>query len=286
MRHLRRALLIGMACVALCAAGASAAPSVPAAPASGAPAIAVPSPASPVLSAANPVAVTPGGGQGPLVSINMGGQDRQQWVSGMRMVVILTVLSLAPALLMLTTSFTRIVIVFAFLRNGLGLQQTPSNQLLIAYALFLTVMIMRPVWTEVQTKAITPYGEGRITWSQAVDIGGQPVRDFMLAHTRNGDLMLFYDISKRPRPATAQKVDLDVLLVSFVTSELRTAFQMGFAILIPFLVIDIVVASILTSMGMMMLPPTMIALPFKILLWVLVDGWALLARSLVGSFQS
>jgi len=221
----------------------------------------------------------------PLVSINVGGTERQEWVSGLRMVAILTVLSLSPALLILTTSFTRIVIVFAFLRNGLGLQQTPSNQLLIAYALFLTFMVMRPVWTEVQTTAITPYSEGTIGWSQAVETGLKPVRGFMLAHVRNADLLLFYEISQRARPASPQDVDLDVLLASFVTSELRTAFQMGFALLFPFLVIGIVVASVLTSMGMMMLPPTMVSLPFKILVFVLVDGWAMLARSLVGSFH-
>lgn len=208
-----------------------------------------------------------------------------EWVAGLRVVLILTVLSLGPALLILTTSFTRIIIVFSFLRNGLGLQQTPSNQLMIAYSLFLTFMIMRPVWAEVQTHAITPYSEGRITWSQGLEAGAQPLRAFMLKHVHNSDLLLFYEITQRPRPAAAADVDLDVLLVAFVTSELRTAFTMGFALLVPFLVIDIVVASILTSMGMMMLPPTMVSLPFKVLIFVLIDGWALLARSLVGGFR-
>jgi flagellar biosynthetic protein FliP len=222
--------------------------------------------------------------QAPLVSINLGG-ERTQWVLGMRVVAVMTVLSLAPAILILTTSFTRIVIVFAFLRTGMGLQQSPSNQLLIAYALFLTFMIMRPVWAEVQNRAIAPYSEGKIGWSEAVETGARPLRDFMLSHVRQADLALFYDISKRPRPAEARSVDLDVLLCAFVTSELRTAFQMGFALLVPFLVIDIVVACILTSMGMMMLPPTMVSLPFKLLVFVLIDGWATLARALVGSFR-
>ncbi len=213
------------------------------------------------------------------------GDGRQEWVLGLRVLAVLTILSLAPALLILTTSFTRIAIVFSFLRSGLGLGQTPSNQLLIAYALFLTFLIMKPIWVEVNEKAITPYSAGHLSWSQALDVGGEPLRRFMLRHTRKADLLLFYDVSQRPRPASERDVEVDVLLASFVTSELRTAFQMGFALLVPFLVLDVVVASILTSMGMLMLPPVMVSLPFKILIFVLVDGWALLARALVTSFR-
>lgn len=232
--------------------------------------------------AASPSAVPHGAST---LHISFGDGSRQEWVLGLRLLGALTVLSLAPALLILTTSFTRIVIVLSFLRNGLGLNQTPATQLLVAYALFLTFLIMKPVWAEVQTKALTPYAEGTITWSDAVDQGGRPLRDFMLRHTRSSDLVLFYELAQRARPARPEDVSLDVLLAAYVTSELRVAFQMGFALLIPFLVIDLVVASILTSMGMMMLPPVMIAMPFKVLVFVLVDGWALLARALVSSFH-
>lgn len=235
------------------------------------------------VSAAPPVTLR--GGAPVSLQLSLGGGGRQEWVLGLRLLAILTVLSLAPALLILTTSFTRIVIVLSFLRSGLGLNQVPANQLLVAYAIFLTVLVMRPVWSQVQQNAITPYAEGAVTWSQAVDAGREPLQRFMLAHTRKADLLLFYDIARRPRPANPAEVAVDVLLAAFVTSELRTAFQMGFALLIPFLVLDVVVSCVLTSMGMMMLPPVMVSLPFKVLVFVLCDGWALLARALVTSFN-
>ena len=232
-----------------------------------------------------PSAPSAGGAQAPLVSISLGGGARQDWVLGFRLMGLLTVLSLAPAILILTTSFTRITIVLSFLRSGLGLGQTPATQLMIAYALFLTFLVMRPVYHEIHETAIAPYSVGRITGAEAIRNGVLPARDFMLKHTRKADLLLFHEIAHRPLPAGPKEIDLDVLLASFVTSELRSGFQMGFALLIPFVVIDLAVASILTSMGMMMLPPTQVALPFKILMFVLVDGWGLLARSLVTSYQ-
>jgi flagellar biosynthesis protein FliP len=197
---------------------------------------------------------------------------------------LLTILSLAPAILIMMTSFTRIIVIFSFLRNALGIHQMPPNQVLIGLALFLTFFIMTPVWQNVQENAWTPYMEKKISQEKAFEEAIKPVRNFMLKQTREKDLALFMEIAKRPKPRGREDIPTTVLLPAFMISELKTAFQMGFILFLPFLVIDMVVSSILLSMGMMMLPPVMISLPFKVLLFVLVDGWHLIVGSVVKSF--
>ena len=197
---------------------------------------------------------------------------------------LITVISLAPGLLMMTTSFTRIVVVLSFLRSALGTQQAPSNQILVGLSLFLTFFVMAPVWQQVNTQALQPYRAQAITQEEALKRGVAPVRKFMLSQVREKDLALFINLSKLPRPKNADDIPTLTLIPAFMVSELKTAFQIGFLIFIPFLVLDMVVASVLMSMGMMMLPPVMISLPFKILLFVLVDGWGLVIGSLVKSF--
>ncbi|MBN2071848.1 MAG: flagellar type III secretion system pore protein FliP [Candidatus Krumholzibacteriota bacterium] len=196
----------------------------------------------------------------------------------------LTVLSLAPAILVMMTSFTRIVVVFSFIRQALGTQQMPPAQLLISLALFLTIIIMMPVITDVNEKALQPYLAETITRQEALQKGFEPVRDFMLLHAREKDIGIFLKFHGKTEPVTPETLSASVLIPAFVISELRIAFQIGFLIYLPFLVIDMVVASVLMSMGMLMLPPVMISLPFKILLFVLVDGWHLLVQSLVAGF--
>ena len=198
--------------------------------------------------------------------------------------LLLTVLSLAPSLLIMTTSFTRIVVVLSFLRTALGTQQAPSNQIILALSLFLTFFIMTPVWQQVDRDAYQPYKAGTLSQEQAFEKATQPVRKFMLSQTREKDLALFVSLSKQARPKNADDIPTLTIVPAFMISELRTAFQIGFLIYIPFIVVDMVVASVLMSMGMMMLPPVMISLPFKILLFVLVDGWGLVISSLVKSF--
>jgi flagellar biosynthetic protein FliP len=198
--------------------------------------------------------------------------------------LLLTVLSLAPGLLIMTTSFTRIVVVLSFLRTAMGTQQAPSNQIILALAMFLTFFIMSPVWQQINKEAYQPWKNQQISQEQAMDRAVKPVRKFMLSQTREKDLALFVSLSKLPRPKNADDIPTLTIIPAFMISELRTAFQIGFLIFIPFLVVDMVVASVLMSMGMMMLPPVMISLPFKILLFVLVDGWGLVIGSLVNSF--
>lgn len=222
----------------------------------------------------------------PNVSLNIGGStDPGKASTVIQLLFILTVLSLAPAILLMLTSFTRIVVVLSLLRHALGTQQMPPNQIVIGLALFLTFFIMAPVWQKVNNDALKPYYEDRITSEEAFSLASAPVKDFMLKQTRERDLALFIQISKENRPEKQGDISLSVLIPAFVISELKTAFQIGFLIFMPFLIIDIVVASILLSMGMMMLPPIMISLPFKLLLFVLVDGWYLIVGSLVRSFQ-
>jgi flagellar biosynthesis protein FliP len=201
-----------------------------------------------------------------------------------QILLLLTILSLAPAVLIMMTSFTRIIVIFSFLRNALGIHQMPPNQVLIGLALFLTFFIMTPVWQNVQEKAWTPYVEKKISQEKAFEEAIKPVRDFMLKQTREKDIALFMEIAKRPKPKGKEDIPTTVLLPAYMISELKTAFQMGFILFLPFLVIDMVVSSILLSMGMMMLPPVMISLPFKVLLFVLVDGWHLVVSSVVRSF--
>jgi flagellar biosynthetic protein FliP len=202
----------------------------------------------------------------------------------MQIIALLTALTLIPAILMMASSFTRIIIVLSFIRNALGIPQTPPNQVLLGLALFLSIFVMAPVWQGINSTAIQPYFKNEIDQDQAVQLAAEPMRSFMLKQTREKDLSLFIHMAKLPRPRNAGDVPTHVLIPAFVISELKTAFQMGFLILVPFLVIDMVVSSALMSMGMVMLPPAVISLPFKVLLFVLVDGWHLIIRSLMVSF--
>jgi len=201
-----------------------------------------------------------------------------------QILILLTVLSLAPAILMMMTSFTRLVVVFSFLRHALGTQQMPPNQILIGLSLFLTFFIMTPVWQTIHEQALVPYQEKILSQSQAIDEALKPVRQFMFKQTREKDLALFVSMAKISKPKNREEIPTTVLLPAYMISELKTAFQIGCLLYIPFLIIDMVVSSILLSMGMMMLPPVMISLPFKALLFVLVDGWNLIVGSLVKSF--
>jgi len=214
-----------------------------------------------------------------------GTKDPKQLTGTLQILLFFTVLSLIPALLLTMTSFTRIIIVLSFVRRALSLQTMPPNQVMVGLALFLTMFTMAPVWGKLSAEALTPYRAGEITQSEALGRAGTTMRGFMLKHTRQKDLALFVHTSHLPRPRGPADVPTHVLIPAFVTSELKTAFQMGFVIFLPFLVIDMVVSSILTSMGMFMLPPVMISVPFKILLFVLVDGWHLVLRSLTASFS-
>lgn len=224
----------------------------------------------------------------PLPRITVGASAAQgpQDVSiTLQILFLLTVLSLAPAILLLMTPFTRIVIVLSFLRQALGTQSIPPNQVLVGLALFMTFFLMRPVGDEIMKTSLKPYMDGRIGYEEALKRAAKPVRRFMFAQTRERDLALFIRLSKSPRPKNQEAVDTLVLIPAFVISELKTAFTMGFELFIPFLVIDMVVASTLMAMGMLMLPPITISLPFKLLLFVLVDGWNLIAGSLAVSFR-
>jgi flagellar biosynthesis protein FliP len=221
----------------------------------------------------------------PAVALNFAeGGKPTELVNVLKIVVLLTVLTLAPAILVMMTSFTRMVIVLSFLRQSLGTQQMPPNQVLVGLALFLSMFVMAPTWQKISTEAIDPYLSEKIDQKEAFTKIEAPMREFMFSQTREKDLELFLSMSKMPKPQTRESVPTYVLVPSFVLSELNTAFQMGFMLYLPFLVIDMIVASVLMAMGMMMLPPMMISLPFKLLLFVLVDGWALVVGSLVKSF--
>lgn len=212
--------------------------------------------------------------------------DKPQDVAGtLQLLGIVTVLALAPSIAVMVTSFTRIIVVLSFLRSSLGTQQIPPGQVITALALFLTFFTMFPTFSQIEKVSWQPYIKGEITFQEAIDRGVKPLREFMFRQTRENDLALFVKLSKIPRPNTRDDVPTYVLIPAFMVSELSTAFQMGFMLYLPFLVIDMVVASILMSMGMLMLPPVMISLPFKLLLFVLVDGWSLVVNSLVRSFR-
>lgn len=208
----------------------------------------------------------------------------QQYVGNLKLLVMLTILTLLPSFIMMMTSFVRIIVVFGFLRTAMGTQQSPPNQVLIGLALFLTVFIMQPVYNKVNTNAIQPFMENRITQDQAIEEGAKPLRDFMLKQTRKKDFDLFINAAKLDYKVTKDNAPLSVVVPAYMISELKTSFQIGFLIYIPFMIIDLVVGSVLMSMGMMMLPPVMISLPFKLLLFVMVDGWYLLVKSLIMSF--
>lgn len=222
----------------------------------------------------------------PTLSLSLGNSsDPDDWFTGLKIVMGMTVLALAPSILVMMTSFTRILVVFAFLRQALGTQQAPPNQVLIGLALFLTSFIMMPVWQKIDTQALTPYLNEDISQAEAFEKAKSPLRSFMLAQTREEDLILFLEAARADKPDTPETTPMHALIPAFVISELRTAFQIGFLIYIPFIVLDLVVASVLMSMGMMMLPPVMISLPLKIILFVLVDGWHLITASLLQSFK-
>src|SRR5690625_1407595 len=211
--------------------------------------------------------------------------DPSSIATSVKLLLLLTVLALAPSILILMTSFTRTVIVLSFVRTSLATQSMPPNQVLIGIALFLTFFIMAPIMAEVNEKAFTPFLNGEMDQEEAFAIGVVPVKEFMSKHTREKDLALFIKYAEIERPETLDDIPLSALVPAFAISELKTAFQIGFLIFVPFLVIDMIVASVLMSMGMMMLPPVMIALPFKILLFVLVDGWYLIVQSLLLSYS-
>lgn len=248
------------------------APPQPAPPASGSPALAPGSPAAPAA---------PGT---PTLSLELKTDGSKPVSQPLTIIVVLTVLAIAPALLILLTSFTRIVIVLGLTRNAMNLQGVPPTQVLIGLALFLTLFVMGPVFTKVNREAVQPYLRGEIGQKEAYDRGIEPFRTFMLRQTRERDLALFVKLSGQPRPRNAHDVPTATLIPAFVISELRTAFLIGFVIFVPFLVIDIVTSAALMSMGMVMLPPVLISLPFKLLLFVVVDGWYLVVQSLVKSF--
>ena len=221
----------------------------------------------------------------PNIDIQIGDSGGTPSTSSLSIILLITVLSISPAILVLMTSFTRIVIVLGFVRSSLGTQQMPPNQVLIGLALFLTLFVMSPTLSTINEVSLQPYIKGEITQTEALDKAAVPMKKFMYTHTRTKDLQLFMGYTKMEKPNSYEDIPLSVMVPAFAISELKTAFQMGFMIFIPFLIIDIVVSSVLMAMGMMMLPPVMISLPFKILLFVLVDGWYLIVKSLLVSFS-
>ena len=224
----------------------------------------------------------------PLPNITLGFEDAddpEKVSSALQILVLLTILTLAPAILIMTTSFARIIIVLSFLRQAMGTQQTPPTQILIGLALFLTMFVMGPVWSEINEGALKPYMEEELGQFEALKLAEIPIKRFMLNHTREKDLSLFVNLSEDKNPHSIEDVSIQTVVPAFIISELKTAFQIGFLIYIPFLILDMVVASILLSMGMMMLPPVLISLPFKLMLFVMVDGWYLTVGSLMRSFS-
>ena len=221
----------------------------------------------------------------PKIGVDVGtAQNPKEVASSIQILLLLTVLSLAPSILIMMTSFTRIIIILSFLRNALGTQQMPPNQVLIGLALFLTLFIMTPVGTEINDKAFQPYVKGEMAQQAALDKSSQIIKGFMFKYTRTKDLALFVSLSGSKGPVDKEKLPLTVVIPAFLISELKTAFQIGFLIYIPFLVIDMVVSSTLMSMGMLTLPPVLISLPFKILLFIMIDGWNLITQSIITSF--
>jgi len=220
----------------------------------------------------------------PAMTVTTGADGSQNYTVSIQILILMTALTVLPALLMMMTSFTRILVVFAILRQALGLQQTPSNQILLGLALFLSLFIMMPVLTQINELALQPYLAETMSAGESISAAELPIREFMMAQTRESDLALFMELSDTEPVASQQEVPFTVLVPAFVTSELKTAFQIGFMLFIPFLVIDLVVASVLMAMGMMMLSPIIISLPFKIMLFVLIDGWAMVIGTLAASF--
>jgi flagellar biosynthetic protein FliP len=219
------------------------------------------------------------------LSINFG-DDTTLTERAVQLIGLTTVLALAPSILVMVTSFTRIVVVLSLLRTAIGLQTAPPNSVMVSLALFLTAFIMAPTLTQTYNVGVAPLMAGTITVQEAFDRGSVPIHDFMAANVREKDVQLFYDLSNTEPPADATAIPLQILTPAFMISELRRAFEIGFLLFLPFVIIDMVVASVLMSMGMMMLPPVVISLPFKLIFFVLVDGWSLVAGSLVRSFVS
>jgi flagellar biosynthesis protein FliP len=222
----------------------------------------------------------------PKVSISLTDTQKPADVAvALQVLFLITILALAPSIIIMLTSFTRIIIVFSFLRRALGTQTMPPDQIMVGLALFLTLFIMMPTITQINDTALQPYLAQKITWKDGLTLAEKPLRNFMLRQVGEKDVALFVRLSKMPPPRTVDDLTLTVIIPAFITSELRTAFIIGFILYIPFLVIDMIVASVLLSMGMMMLPPVMISLPFKIILFVLIDGWNLIVKELVVSFR-
>ncbi len=222
----------------------------------------------------------------PMINLSVAGvNEPAQFVKTINIAVILTLMALAPTLLLMVTSFTRIIIVFSLLRQAMGLQQTPPTQIVVSLALVLTIFIMEPYGKKSWEEGIKPYMDEKIGYEIALEKGIKPFKEFMIKNTRESDLALFYRIKKEPNPKNIDDVPLTLLMPSFIVSELRTAFEIGFLIFLPFLVIDIIVASILMSLGMMMLPPVMISLPIKIIFFIIIDGWQLIIGNLAQSFK-
>ena len=234
-----------------------------------------------VLSLLGVLAVTPAAAQD--VAINFGPSTGVS-ERALQLVALITLLSIAPSIVVMVTSFTRIVVVLSLLRSAIGLQTAPPNTVMVSLAVFLTAFVMAPTFNRAYDEAIRPLADGSIELEQAIERGGPPFHEFMRAHVREKDLALFLDLAKEARPQTPADLSFRVLIPAFMISELRRAFEIGFLLYLPFLVIDLVVASILMSMGMMMLPPATVSLPFKLIFFVLVDGWNLVAGSLVRSF--
>lgn len=223
----------------------------------------------------------------PDINISVGSEETtpENYVDNIKLLIVLTILTLLPSIIIMMTSFTRIIVVFSFLKNALGAQQSIPSQILTGLALFLTIFIMQPVYSEINENSFKPFMEGTITQEEAMTLGSKPIREFMLKQTRQKDLELFIETANlNKEEITKENIPLTVVIPAFAISELKTAFQIGFLIFLPFLIIDMVVASVLMSMGMFMLPPVMVSLPFKLLLFVMVDGWYLMVKSLIMSF--
>lgn len=223
----------------------------------------------------------------PGVEINVGNAsgNKQEMANALKIALGLTVLSLAPAILISMTAFTRIVIVLSMIRHGLGMQETPPNSVIVSLALFLTLFTMMPTLNDINTRAYQPFMSDKMEMDKALQEGAKPIRDFMVRQTREQDLALMVDISKSEAPKSIDDISMTQLIPAFMLSELKSAFQIGFVIFLPFLLIDLIVATVLMSMGMVMVPPIMISLPIKILMFVLIDGWNLVVRSLISSFN-
>ena len=222
----------------------------------------------------------------PSVNVEVGtAENPEQVASTLQVIAILTLATIAPGILMMTTSFVRIVVIIGFLRNALATQNVPPNQVIVSLAMFLTFYIMAPYWSQANDNGLQPYLAGQISQEEAITNVLEPMREFMFRQTREADLALFVNLSEAERPNSQEDVSTFVLIPAFIISELKTAFQIGFMLYVPFIVIDMIVATTLMSMGMMMLPPVMISLPFKILLFVMIDGWHLLIQSIIVSFR-